>query len=301
MIFMVNPPGRSVRDNPPHHLLGPFGMKLISRKRKSTKRRSSRSTGGRKMAKRRTAAQKAATRKLVAFNRRKGKGGGKRRRSSGRKRSRVRVSATRRRRLPGTPRVKRRWKSRRRPRALRSSSRRSARGRAPTSRTRAAGRTLRNRRWKLYGNPGYVRKFKQGLTDAAYIAGGEMATNLVGNLLPAIPGLGAYPTVGMVVKRGIVAFAVGFGTEKVMGYDAARMAFAGGLLSVVKTGINYAINALPAGSIKNTVAGALSGDDDLGSYPSMGAYPEVLSLPGGGLAGYADMGESYYDESAYQQ
>lgn len=246
------------------------------------------------MAKRRTAAQRAATRKLVAFNRRRRKGGGGRKRG----RSRARVAA-RRRPARRTYAAYRKTRSRRRVKHLAPSRRYSQRGRAPGSRVRRAGRTLRARRWALRGNPGIVATLQQGAIDAACVVGGEITTNLVESFIPDLPGLNSATMVGKVIKRTGAAFGSFYLLGYVPGidYQMRRLFLAGGIASVIKTGIRGVAGALPAGRLQNAVTQALSGDEDM--Y-GVGSYPESLVLPGVGAYPEGAPGVGDYYEEGYQ-
>jgi hypothetical protein len=251
---------------------------------------------------RRTAAQKRATAKLVAFNRRRKNGGRKRRHLSGYSKARGRKrpgGAFKRRRRSGSAAAFRkahgysRPKRRRRVVHLAKRSRRSARGRPPTGYERKAGRTLRRRRWKLRGNPSPIRMLRQGVKDAAGVVAGEISTNLIEGFIPDLPMIGA-GAVSKVVKRSGAALGVGYIANRFLGYEWARWMLAGGLASVIKTGIGAVKDMAPLPAVvKSAVDQALSGEDN---YYGMGSYPNSAMLPGVGSYPSDALGEG---EEAY--
>lgn len=125
---------------------------------------------------------------------------------------------------------------------------------------------------------------KQGLKDAAGVIVGKTATRIVSGLIP----FGAATGIVGTLKQVLVAVGVGYGANRVMGREFARMVVAGGIAAPLETllkGLNIPV-----------LSPALSAGDE--AYAAMGAYPLAAypaALPAGdgygegsGMAGQND-------------
>jgi hypothetical protein len=233
---------------------------LINPKRRKAARKGS---GTRR---RRTAAQRAATARMLAANvaRRRTSKGGK--------------MATKRKRKAAAPRKRRRKVTRRNPGMLAN----------PRRRRRATARKVTRRRRSVRRNPsigGALSLVTRGVKDAAYMVGGEMASNIVAGYIPALlkGADGVETQTGAQLRKVISAVVVGFGAQQLFKGrgDAARFMVAGALAAPIKQVIRP---LLPT-------TGVLSGA--LASYPRLAAYPTpvpVLTAGRGALTGYARRG-----------
>jgi hypothetical protein len=127
----------------------------------------------------------------------------------------------------------------------------------------------------------------RGIKDAAYMVGGEMASNVVASYIPAFltttgaDGVKVESDTGKAARKVIAAAVVGYLAQMVFrGGDAARLAVAGALAAPLK---QFVRPMLPAQG-KFTAANLLS------AYPTglrvggMASYP--LLAAGGRMSGY---------------
>lgn len=146
----------------------------------------------------------------------------------------------------------------------------------PRRRRRATARKVtRRRRRSVRRNPslgGALNLVTRGVKDAAYMVGGEMASNIVAGYIPALlkDQTGVETKTGAQLRKLISAVVVGFGAQQIFkGGDAARFMVAGALAAPIKQVIRP---LLPA-------TGVLSGA--LAAYPRLAAYPLPVALPAG--------------------
>jgi len=186
------------------------------------------------------------------------------------------------------PRRRRRRKAttRRNPGLLANPRRR----RRATARRRSVAAPSRRRRRSVRRNPsfgGAVNLVTRGVKDAAYMVGGEMASNIIAGYIPALLKTpeGTETNTGVQLRKVISAAIVGFAAQTVFrGGEAARLMVAGALASSIKS---FVRPMLPQTGV---LAGALS------SYPrpslALASYPSPALLPRPALAGYGGVGRS---------
>ena len=164
-------------------------------------------------------------------------------------------------------------------------------------RAKNPGKRHRRRRGLFRRNPGgglvkgLMSTGMQGVKDAAGVVVGKAATRAVAGLIP----FGANTGIVGTLKQVLVAVGVGYGANKVLGREFARMVVAGGIAAPLETlvksmGIPILSPALSAG---DEAYAALGGH---GAYPlaGVGMYPPALPA----ASGYGDgMGADFgWDE-----
>jgi len=123
----------------------------------------------------------------------------------------------------------------------------------------------RSRRRSYRRNPGMGLPSTGFIMDAAYVTGGFFATRMAaGFVLPMIPGADTMPIM-RIVGKGAVAWGLGFLGGKFLGQKAGQLLLLGGLVEVLSDAVRtYVAPFVPALS-----------DGGMGSYPSIGSYPNL--------------------------
>jgi hypothetical protein len=125
---------------------------------------------------------------------------------------------------------------------------------------------------------------KQGVKDGAGVVIGKVATNTVAGLIP----FGSNAGLTGAVKKVVTALAVGYGANRVMGREFARMVVAGGFAGVYETLLKTVSIPVIGPFIQSSLA-------DPG-YAALGLYPRGNGLQAYPLAGVGD-GVGYGDGS----
>jgi hypothetical protein len=124
-----------------------------------------------------------------------------------------------------------------------------------------------------------------GVVDAAWVLGGEAGTNVIAGFIP----LDKTGPMGLVVKIA-AAVAVAWLARRV-NPNAAKMALAGGLASVIRGPIKGANLPLISANLGDMY-------DESGYAVGAGAYPQGLLAPG--VAAYPESGYGDEEESFVQ-
>ena len=166
---------------------------------------------------------------------------------------------------------------RRRHSAVRSHRRRRSN---PRGIRRHRGRRRNPGGFRLGGGRGIVGKVMTGVVDAAWVLGGEAGTNIIAGFVPVTG------TALQAAVKVAAAVAVSWVAGRVNS-NAAKMALAGGLASVIRGPVKAANLPLISANL---------GDGDLyspGQY-AVGAYPMAPALSAYPTAGYSgDEDESF--------